>query len=802
MTFNPHVLHDTARSIDERVQHLIDHMTLDEKIAQLVGVWASHLLDEARTLNAERCAQHLAHGIGHITRVAGSGLMPPVESAEITNGIQKHLIESTRLGIPAIVHEESCAGYMARGATTFPQAIGLAAAWSPDLVGEMTAVIREQMRAAGAHQALAPVLDLARDARWGRVEETFGEDPFLTTAIGLAYVRGLQTDDLKQGVAATVKHFLAHGAPEGGMNWAPVHVGARELREMFLPPFLAAIRLAGVESVMNAYHELDGDPCGGSRALMVDLLRGELGFTGVVTSDYFTLRALVNYHRVAADEPDAARMGIEAGIDVELPTADLYAEPLRRALENGTVEMAQIDASVRRVLALKFRLGIFERPYIDSGRVLEVFNTPEQRALSRRIAAQSLVLLKNEGDLLPLSPALRRIAVIGQSADSARLMQGDYHYPAHLEHIFDAPMQPTDGAPNPEQPPVSQNVAFDWSVHLPQSVTVLEGIRALVSPDTVVDYAQGCAVNSDDTSGIAAAVEAARAAEVAILVLGDKSGLGDTCTVGESLDSATLRLPGAQVELLEAVYATGTPVVLVLMTGRPYDLSWADAHIPAIVEAWLPAQEGGAAVADVLFGVVNPGGRLPISFPRSAAQIPVFYNHKPSGGRSHWKGAYRDLSTKPLYPFGYGLSYTRFAYSDLTLSRTHAAPGDVVTVGVTVTNTGARAGDEVVQLYVSDPIASLTRPVRALRGFTRVTLQPGEARVVQFDLDVRHLAFYDRQMVYAVEAGEIIVGVGASSADIRLTGSFTITETAPVEPVFTTPVRLTQSETQPSGAGA
>lgn len=783
MSINRELLSDSAQSVADRAAHLLDQMTLDEKLAQIVGVWAVELLDEQKVFQESLAREQLAHGVGHISRVGAATLSDPRASAALANRIQKFLLENTRLGIPAIVHEEACAGYMARDATTFPQAIGLGATFAPDLIEAMAKVIRQQMRAVGARQALAPVLDVARDARWGRIEETYGEDPFLTAQIGLAYVRGIQGDDLREGVAATAKHFAAHALPEGGMNWAPVHVGARELREVFLTPFRAVIE-AGIASVMNAYHEMDGVPCGASRTLLGELLRGELGFTGVLSSDYFTLRTLVDYHKVARDPADAARLGLEAGVDVELPERDCYGEPLRQALLDGRIDMALVDAAVERVLTLKLQLGLFENPYVDEDRAVEVFNTPEQIALTRSIAQRSLVLLKNDG-ILPLSPALKRIAVIGASADSARLMQGDYHYPAHLDHMNSVNLSPD--APNPQQ---AARASINWDEHLPQSTTVLAGIRAAVSADTEVRYAFGCGVE-DDRSGFDDAIAAAAGADVAVVVVGDMSGLGAGCTVGESLDSATLILPGAQQALIEAIHATGTPVVLVLMTGRPYNLSWVAEHLPALIQAWLPAQEGGAAVADVLFGAVNPSGRLPVSFPRSVGQIPVFYNHKPSGGRSNWQGQYIDLPATPLYAFGHGLSYTQFSYSDLRLSAPQIAPTDTLTVSVRVQNTGQRAGEEVVQLYIADPVASVTRPVKQLKGFARVALQPNEARTVHFELNARHLAFYDAAMRYVVEPGVINVLVGAASNDIRQQASVEVVGAVmSVEPVFTTPTRI------------
>ncbi|RMG81444.1 MAG: beta-glucosidase, partial [Chloroflexi bacterium] len=503
----------------------------------------------------------------------------------------------------------------------------------------------------------------------------------------------MQGDDLREGVGATLKHFLGYGWSEGGLNWAPSHIPARELREVFAKPFAAAIREANAFSVMNAYHEHDGVPCGSSQELLTKLLREELGFNGLVVADYFTVNMFVEYHHIAADKAEAAKLGIEATIDIELPEVDCYGEPLRKALAAGDIDMAFIDAAVLRVLEAKFTLGLFENPYVDSGAVAEVFSAEENRQLSREIARKSLVLLKNEGDLLPLKRDLRKIAVIGPHADSARLLQGDYHYPSHLEGMF-LPGVSIE-APMPQQAAME----MDWSDHLPPTVTILQGIRDLVGDSVEVVYAKGCEVKDDDTSGISEAVQAAQGADVAIVVVGEKSGLSPLSTSGESIDRASLGLMGAQQQLVEAIHASGTPTVVVLVNGRPLSLPWIDEHIPAIVEAWLPAEEGGAAVAEVLFGEAAPGGKLPMSIPRDVGQVPVYYNHKPSGGRTNWQGDYIDMSVKPLYPFGHGLSYTTFEYSDLQITPQQCQPVDTITVRCTVRNSGARAGEEVVQLY-------------------------------------------------------------------------------------------------------
>jgi beta-glucosidase len=674
---------------------------------------------------------------------------------------------------------------MAQGATSFPQAIGLAATWEPELVTAMTDSIRQQMRAIGAHHALAPVIDINRDPRWGRIEETFGEDPYLVSRIGLAYIKGIQGYDWQNGVVATAKHFLGYGWSEGGMNWAPAHIPEREVREIFVTPFKAAIQEGNIGSIMNAYQELDGVPVGSSREIMVDLLREELGFNGVVVSDYYTLDMFIEYHHVAHDKAEAAVYGLEAGIDIELPAHDIYGDALRDALENGDIDISLVDISVKRILEMKVRLGLFEQPYVDADSAIELFMTPEQRDLSCEIAEKSIVLLKNDG-LLPLPPDLESVAVIGPSADSVRLLQGNYHYPSHMEGILSG-VEVNEEAP---APPIALP-SVDLSVHFPPSVTVLKGIQQSVGPDTTVHYEKGCEINTDDTSGIRAAIEAAEKAHVAIVVVGGKSGLNTECTTGESIDRATLGLPGVQQQLVEAVVATGTPTVVVLINGRPLSIPWIDEHVPAVVEAWLPAQEGGRAIANVLFGRTNPGGKLPVSVPRHVGQVPVYYNHKPSGGRTHWQGDYIDSPTSPLYPFGHGLSYTDFEYSALTISPTEVCAHETVDVSCTVTNTGSMFGDEVVQFYVRDVIASVTRPVKELKGFKRISLAPGESVQITFQLPVNHMAFYDRSMNFVVEPGEIEVMLGSSSADIRLRGQFEISgETTEVDQVFTTPVEI------------
>lgn len=775
---------DTNETIENRVTDLLARMTLDEKLGQIGCFWSRELMVDGH-FSDTLARQWLAHGIGEITRVAGTTALRPEASAVVINAIQEFLVKETRLGIPAIVHEESLAGLLARDATCFPQAIGIAATWNPELFTQLADIVRQQMLAIGARHALAPVLDIARDPRWGRTEETLGEDPYLVGVMGTAYVRGLQTDDLRNGIAATGKHFLGYSASEGGLNWAPAHLNDRELREIYALPFEMAIQDGKIATIMNAYHEIDGEPCGSSRKLLVDLLRRDLGFRGALVADYFTLENLVHYHRTAVDYREAARQALAVGMDIELPASVCYGQPLRDALAAGTVDMCLVDAAVANMLRLKFQLGLFENPYTDPAAAPAVFDTASQREVARRVAQESIVLLKNEHDILPLARTAGTIAVIGPAARSIRLLQGDYHYPSHLEVMaFHSPGEaPLSALPRPD------DQAAIEQFYVPM-VTVLDGIKQQVGPASEVLYAQGCDTRDASTDGFAAAVEAASNADVAIVVVGGKSGLTPACTSGEAVDRLELGLPGVQQQLVEAVAATGTPVVVVLINGRPLAIPWIAQNIPAVIEAWLPGEEAGTAIADVIFGDFNPAGRLPISLPHSVGQVPVFYNHKPSGGRSHWYGNYVDGSTKPLYPFGHGLSYTTFDYANLRISAAEISPDDVFEVSVDITNTGARAGDEVVQLYVRDLVASVTRPVKELKAFKRLTIIPGETRTVTFTLHTSQLAFYDVEMNFVVEPGDVQIMIGASSEDIRLTGQITIVgETLPVrQSQYVTPV--------------
>lgn len=757
---------DPQQPIATRVQDLLGRMTLEEKIAQIGSVWVYELLNDQR-LNPDKVNARLVQGIGQITRLAGASSLDPVGCAQLGNALQRYLVEETRLGIPALIHEECCSGYTARNATAFPQIIGLASTWEPALAQAMTNEIRQQMRAVGAHQGLSPILDIGRDPRWGRIEETFGEDPYLIARMGVAYIQGLQGESLQEGVIATVKHFVGYSVTEGGLNWAPAHLGDRELREVYLYPFEAAVKEAKAQSLMAGYHELDGIPVSASRWLLTELLRGEWGFDGLVVSDYMSINSLYNYHSYARDKAEASQMSLAAGVDVELPTMDCYGQPMIDAVHSGRIPEALVDQAVGRLLRMKFALGLFEQPYVDPTVVAARFDTTEQRQLAYTIAQKSLVLLKNENNLLPLAKDLGTIAVIGPNADDVRNLVGDYSYPAHIELLLAMKGAGLSETPLPDD--------LDMAATFVPIQSVLTAIRAKVSPTTQIHYAKGCDVLGESTAGFADAVAAAQQADVAIVVVGDKSGLTLDCSTGEFRDRSTLTLPGVQEELVKAIVATGKPVVVVLTNGRPVSSPWIAENVPALLEAWFPGEEGAAAVADALFGDLNPGGKLPLTVVRNAGQIPRFYNHKPSGARSFLYGPYVDASNEPLFPFGFGLSYTNFALSDLTLSAQQATAQDSVIIGVTVTNTGAVTGDEVVQLYTRTHGASVTRPVKELRGFQRLTLQPGESQRVNFHLAVAQTAYYDQAMRYVVEPGTLEVMVGNSAANGPLSAQIEIT---------------------------
>ncbi|NLJ49593.1 MAG: beta-glucosidase [Candidatus Atribacteria bacterium] len=731
------------------VEQLLSQMTLEEKVAQLCAVHAHHVVENG-DFSLDKAQMILQKGIGQITRLVGDPDTEPKKAAEIGNAIQRFLKENTRLKIPAIIHEECLSGLTARGTTVFPQAIGLASTFSPELIEKMTNVIRKQIRGMGGHQGLAPVLDIPRDPRWGRTEETFGEDPYLVSRFGVAYIQGLQGNDLKTGVIATAKHFTAYGISEGGRNMGPARVGKRELREVFLFPFEVAVKEAQVGSIMNAYHDIDGIPCTASRFLLTKILREEWGFTGIVVSDYEAIKMLETLHHVAQNSQEAALKALQAGIDIELPDIICYGEPLLEAVREGLVNNELLNEAVRRVLTTKMRLGLFEGEiYINPKQVPSLLDPEENRQLAREIAQASLVLLKNEG-LLPLKKDLKTIAVIGPNARESLHLHGDYSYAVHIPSV---------------QAWKGKKVV--WQDYV-KTITAFEGIKNKL-PQAELLYAKGCELSDLSCQGFDEAINIAKKAEVIITVMGEKSGLFQQSLSGEGSDRADLGLPGVQTELLKKLNTLGKPIVLILVNGRPLALKWEKENISAIIEAWYPGEEGGNAIADVLFGDYNPSGRLPISFPKETGQIPIYYNRK-----SLAFNQYISTDAQALFPFGHGLSYTRFEYSNLKISPKEIKSMEKIEIQCKVKNVGHQAGDEVIQLYIQDPIASLVRPVKELKGFKRIHLEPDEERTIVFTLFPDQLAFYDEYMRFIIEPGLFNVMVGSSSEDIRLSGQFEV----------------------------
>ena len=752
---------DPSLPIEARVADLLARMTRAEKLAQLGSFWAFEVVRDDG-VDPTRLAALAGDGIGQITRLAGSTNLRPVEVAEAANVIQHYLVDETRLGIPAIIHEECLHGLIAWAAPCFQQSIGAAASFDPAVVAQVTATIRRRMLLTGARHALAPVLDIARDPRWGRIEETFGEDPYLAAELGCAYIEALQGDDLAEGVIATAKHMVGHGLAEGGLNQAPAHIGPREMRDEQLFPFEAAVRDAGIASVMPAYCDVDGVPCHASTELLGGILRGEWGFDGIVASDYVGVEMLSNAHRLSPEMGEAARLALLAGVDAELPRTVAYGAPLAERLEDGRIDESLIDATVARVLRMKFRIGLFDRPFVEmpSTGSLDALATDEAAA-ARSLAERSLVLVQNDG-VLPLGSAHRRVAVIGPIADSARDLLGDYSHLVHMLTLREM-RRGVDALGI-----VGDGEIIEPGDELSGRRTILDALRSSLV-DVEVGYAEGTGISEGTDEAITTAVELAKGSDVAILVLGERSGLTDDSTTGEFRDRLDLGFMGRQQELLEAVVATGTPVVLVVVSGRPLAIEWAARHCAAVLLAWVPGDAGPDAIADVLTGAANPGGKLPVTVPRSVGQVPLTYRHHPTGGHSQPKGDYVDGSVAPLWPFGFGLSYTSFRTVRLLLDREEVATNDgEVAISVDVENTGARAGDEVVQLYVRDPEASVARPVLELRGFRRVSLAPGECRTVTFRLSAEQFAYVGADHRRVIEPGDIDLYVGTSSVDLPL----------------------------------
>lgn len=749
------VYKDARQPIEARVDDLLSRMTLEEKIAQITTVWEGKvaIFDSALQLDPAKLAAAYPDGLGQFARPsdAKGAVSPrvvpgrnPRQTIALVNALQRWAMTRTRLGIPILFHEEGLHGYAAVGATSFPQSIAMASSFDVNMLRDVNSVIAREIRSRGVSLVLSPVVDIARDPRWGRIEETFGEDPYLVGEMGVAAVEGLQGAGRsrllrKDKVFATLKHLTGHGQPESGTNVGPAPVSERELRENFFPPFEQVVRRTGIEAVMASYNEIDGVPSHANRWLLQDILRGEWGFRGAVVSDYSAIDQLMSIHHIADDLEGAAKRALDAGVDADLPDGVSY-KLLAKAAREGRVDPAKIDLAVRRMLELKFRAGLFENPYADAAASEAITNNAEARALALRAAQRSITLLKNDG-MLPLK-AEGKIAVIGPSAAVARL--GGYY-----------------GQP-------------------PHSVSILDGIRAKVGKKADVVFAQGVKITENDDwwedkvvksdpvenrRRIAEAVEVAKGVDRIILTLGDteqssREGWADT-HLG---DRSSLDLVGEQQELFDALKALGKPITVILINGRPASTVKISEETNALIEGWYLGEQGGNAMADVLFGDVNPGGKLPVTIPRSVGQLPLFYNAKPSARRG-----YLFDTTAPLYPFGYGLSYTRFDLGTPKLSVAKIGPGGSATVSVDVRNSGAVVGDETVQLYIRDKVSSVTRPVKALKGFERITLKPGETRVVRFIITPESLQMWNDRMERVVEPGEFEIMTGPNSVDLKST---------------------------------
>ncbi|SNY94339.1 beta-glucosidase [Cohaesibacter sp. ES.047] len=758
---------DATQSPETRADDLISRMTLEEKIGQMHAVWlflnenGEHQVRSDQFTgesNADTLRQMLSCGLGQITRPLGTRSIDPAQGVRALNALQKFMLEETRLGIPVMSHEECLSGLMIKGATLFPSSLNYGATWNPDLIKEVGAQIGEEARMVGCHQGLAPVLDVARDARWGRTEETFGEDPYLCGLMATQYVKGLQGE--ARDLLATLKHFAGHSASEGGRNHAPVHMGWRELSDMFLLPFEMAVKLGNAGSIMPAYHDIDNEPVHASHHLMTKVLREDWGFDGLIVADYVGVSLLYQHHGIAANEAEAAALSFNAGLDVELPGDDC-AKDLGEAVKRGLITEETVDAIVRRVLLEKFRIGLFEKPYADDAAI--VLQSDRSVDVARQVAEQSVVILSNNG-ILPLSN-LKNIVVIGPTADDPLALLGDYSFPVHL---------------------IQNNEAEEVA----NVVTPLAGLKQKLGDSTSITYARGCNIlderkagapvfpgDVDDSSSleqasslsmrldmIPEAVAAAKAADAAIVCVGDLSGIFQTGTVGEGSDVDSLRLPGVQQELLEAVVATGKPVIVVLSSGRPYNLGGLEDKLAAQVMTFFAGQQGGSALADVLTGAVEPSGRLTLSIPKSAGAAPYFYNHN---FKSSGTPIARHFGS--LYPFGHGLGYTEFAYSDVALAEEEVdCQTGEVRLSFTVSNKGDRAGVAVPQLYVRDELASVVRPVKELKAFARVPLEVGQSRKVTFVVPTDMLNFTGAEGHRIVEPGHFSLMVGASSADIQL----------------------------------
>ncbi len=782
---------NAEKTPDTRAKDLLGRMTWEEKLAQLQCVMVMDTQGMSE-LEGQK------YGVGEI--VVQSASETPIKTAEVNRKVIDHVIKNNRFGIPPILHAEALSGAVVPGGTVFPSAIGLGATFHPAAVEAMTDTISQQMRAAGYRQALSPVMDLGRDPRWGRIGETYGEDPALCAMMSVAFTKGLQGEAGQNAVAATGKHFLGYSYGDGGLNMSSNPITERDIREEYAKPFQAAVTEAGLMSVMNSYGSLDHELVIGSEKILTGLLRDEMKFDGAVVSDYQSIDKLVS-HRITGSMTEAAVKALKAGLDVECPTPVGYTEELLKLVHDGKLDGAYIDRAVLRVLELKFKLGLFEHPYpLDEDTVKAAFYSLEHEKRSLRAARESIVMLKNDG-ILPLDKSRKKVAVIGPHADSIRLLFGCYTLPAAIDMGLsgalsemagmEAAAEKADTAEHPgtyegsnvlrEAEIVGQALAGMYGETTP---TVLSCIKEKL-PDSEVTYVKGCEYAGYDRSGFAEAVRAAETADVVIAAAGGKYGWGGSCTVGEGIDSAGIGLTGVQEELVLELCRTGKPVILIHMDARPLSSQALKDHCRAILEFWYPGTTGGQAIADVIFGDYNPAGRLPVTAARNAGQIPIYAGQKTGNAYPAVRSKmslckYVEDEVEPLYPFGYGLSYSSFVYSDLHITEEVSYEGEIE-ISLDITNVSDRDGEEVVQIYIEDVLAEMLRPNREFAGCDRIFLKAGETRTVGFWMKADQFAYLDQQMEWFVEAGEMKVYAGASSDDIRLTGKFKIVDSGKIE---------------------
>lgn len=780
---------DKAKTENEqRIDELLIKMTPAQKLAQLQGMFCGGDSIPPELLH------RFPNGLGAIATITcGDGIEKQSEESEKQ---QKILMENC--GIPALRHVEAVTGVVSPEGTVFPSAIGLGATWNPKTVETMADVIRRQMKSVGLRHALSPVMDVARDPRWGRMGECYGEDPTLCAAMSVAYTKGLQTEDLSDGVLATAKHFLGYARSEGGLNMAANPIPERELREVYAKPFQAAITEAGLGSVMNSYGAIDGDLIIGSEKILTGLLREEMGFAGITVSDYMSVNKLVDL-KMSVSPAEAGKRALEAGMDMELPMPYGYTQELLDMIQEDAVLSQKLDDAVRRILKIKMDLGLFENPGADRSMQKEAYDREKTYPCSLNAARESIVLLENDG-ILPLSKDIERIAVIGPHADSVRLLFGCYTYPAAYDRDTTGAMADMPGmegvsqrGKNPNEqpylpgstvrasfPPVEETLR---KLYCDRTVTILDAIRNKC-PEAQIRYEKGCDVAGNDRSGFAKAVEAARAADVVIVTGGGKYGWGGNCTTGEGIDCDKIGLTGVQEELAREIADTGTPAVYIHMDIKPLCSGFISSHYNAVMECWFPGETGGQAAADVLFGDYNPAGRLPVTAVKGEGQIPLYASQRNGSGYMCGNGMviskYVEGVKEPAYYFGEGKSYSQFRYSDLEMSENTSSTG-LVFISCTVENVSSRDGEEVVQLYVTDELASMLRPAQELAGFYRVALKAGESKRIHFSVRADQFAFLDKDMKWIVEAGDMTAKIGAASNDIRLTGKFHITDTAYIE---------------------